>query len=337
MPSQRVKLRYNLKIFAIFLVLALILLISIFIFVDTKSGPVANQKDKLEKDKRGKKKEFINKPKPKPNPNTNPNPDSYSDYNDDTVMTEENSDDIRKLLQKLIKNRSLEEIKKMLDQPGPVYDGKYFIHIAVEADYTDLVDELIRRGCDFKIPTEDSVQALPVHYAAKLDSPALLKKLIELPGVDIEATDSNGETPLMYAVICDKIEVVKFLLQEKGADANRLISPKEPAKALPFDDPVHIKTILNTAISLNHSYLAKLLLENGANPNLRDSLGMNALHAAALYNRTELIDALIDKVDPQSKVAGNPRFPDYTALDISCCLNHKEFTESLQKKSNKLN
>ena len=62
---------------------------------------------------------------------------------------------------------------------------------------------------------------------------------------------------------------------------------------------MNIKTALHEAVENNKPTLAKLLLENGANPNLQDFHKRTALHAAAATNNLESYkDLLLAGADP---------------------------------------
>ena len=56
--------------------------------------------------------------------------------------------------------------------------------------------------------------------------------------LDLNAKDEHGETPLHWAVTCEKLEVIELLIN-KGADANVLSSS--------LDSPLH------TAVRLQNS------------------------------------------------------------------------------------
>ncbi|EQC25271.1 TKL protein kinase [Saprolegnia diclina VS20] len=70
--------------------------------------------------------------------------------------------------------------------------------------------------------------------------------------VNIECYDSNGWTPLHKAAMCDRLEIVRFLL-EKGANIE--------AKSTYLDTPLHY------ASYNNHVEIVRLLLAYGANVN----------------------------------------------------------------------
>ena len=264
-------------------------------------------------------------------------------YHDPSNMKDKNTEDteyIPDILITLIKRQDLSNLKLILDFypeliTGPILDGKYLLHLAIQESYTDLVAELINRGCNVNIFTKDSVQSKPIHLAAKLNTTEILDKLLE-KGAEIDATDVNGDTPLMYAVICDQTDSVKYLL-DRGANPNKLITPTPDITIntddIPFKEPAHIKTILNTAISLNHDIVVKLLLDNNADPSITDSLGMNALHSAAFYGRTDLIDNLLatNKIDINAKMADDSVYSNFTALEVELKLGHDTFSKALKQ------
>jgi ankyrin repeat protein len=67
-----------------------------------------------------------------------------------------------------------------------------------------------------------------------------------------------------------------------------------------------LKTAIHEAVEKNKPTMVKLLLENGANPNIQDNKDRTALHAAAATNNLESYkDLLLAGVDPTIEDAGN--------------------------------
>ncbi|MDC7223490.1 MAG: ankyrin repeat domain-containing protein [Spirochaetales bacterium] len=91
------------------------------------------------------------------------------------------------------------------------------------------------------------------------------------------ASRDRGTTPLMEAASAGKKSLVRAIL-EKGADLDR--ASKEG------------QTALILAIGNRHDETAKILLDAGAEPSHKDSLGMTALKYAQLYGFNELVEIL---------------------------------------------
>jgi hypothetical protein len=128
------------------------------------------------------------------------------------------------------------------------------IHFAIVFIITTL---LITMGCT-KSPL--------MIAAAKGDSLAAQKLIKE--GSNINEADSNGATPLMYAIWSERFETAKTL-SNMGANVNAI--DKTGRTALLF------------ASELGEIEIVKILLVKGANVNQRDNSGGNAL-SYATYN-----------------------------------------------------
>lgn len=346
MASQRIKKIFGLKT-ALIAISAISLIIIFFNFMNKYEEP---KTVKVEKDDKTEEGGLDPSPQPQPAPSPSPSPPkpkvTLKDKEDgplpegggaSTQPNEENDKEYKKSeklwleISKHIEDKDLDSIKKMITlKPelvtDPIFEGKYFIHIACEQGYADLVTELIKLGCNVKIPTKDSLESQPIHLAAELETTEILEKLVE-KGAEIDANDINGDTPLMYAVICEQHEPVKYLLGH-GANPNLLVSPRDsspPTKTRGETDsksnaPIHVKTILNMAISLDHIEIVDLLLSYKADPALADSQGMDALHTAAFYGREEIVDRLLatGKVEVEAVVkSATGALKGKTAFDLA--------------------
>lgn len=231
-------------------------------------------------------------------------------------------DMINTLLEHDIEHQNLLEIIELIEKRPElltctVKDGKYLIHLAVEADYSELVEQLLSLSAD--VNAEDTNKQRALHLAACLpDSTEILTMLIKADA-EIDAMDTNGETALAHAVICGNYDAAEILL-ENGANPNLYITPEGSIEA------IHVKTILNIAISLNDSEMCFLLLQHLADPSLNDSLMFNALHSAAFYGRANIVKVLVESnVDinalcTQCALLNSPsgsQFKGLTAFDLA--------------------
>ena len=135
--------------------------------------------------------------------------------------------------------------------------------------------------------------------------------------VNINYVDSNGYTPLMYAVISsEKVDVAKQLIN-LGADINMVASATKPpfpyldifsdiSSWNGFDYVAGISSVtsykydftplLLAAIYNRNPQMIDLLLESGADKTSIDSYGRNALELAVYYNHNnEIAKRLIEK------------------------------------------
>jgi ankyrin repeat protein len=105
----------------------------------------------------------------------------------------------------------IDVVKLLLDRGADVHakaeDGSTALMWAAVTGHFDLVTLLKGHGAELTLPT-----------AAMLGNQAEVQKLVR-SGADVNEQDSDGWTPLMYAVQKGRLEVVKLLLDE-GADPN---------------------------------------------------------------------------------------------------------------------
>jgi uncharacterized protein len=142
------------------------------------------------------------------------------------------------------------------------------LHNAVEVDETEMIRLLIAAGADVHAVDHGSRTAL---FSAR--SPEVARLLIDV-GLDVEAQDCLGWSPLVAAINDGSLEGVKALVSV-GANVNA----------------THDRgfTVFMSAVSSSERSLEMMnvLLEAGANPHAVSELGWNAFHAAIDVNGPE--------------------------------------------------
>jgi ankyrin repeat protein len=119
----------------------------------------------------------------------------------------------------------------------------------------------------------------PIHDAAKVGDLSLVKRLLN-GGADINQHDnSNGMTPLFYAVITGHNDIVAYLLL-KGADVHAVTA--------------HGETILHVAASAGNVGAARLLRKHVDDINQADGYGVTPLDVAISLGRRDYVAYLID-------------------------------------------
>ena len=140
-----------------------------------------------------------------------------------------------------------------------------------------IIKAMLDQGAD---PTFDLglLEAGPVHYAAYKGSPKALQLIIGKPGIDLDAPDAQGSTPLVNTVEGNRSLNMSVLL-EAGADPNH----GGRAKIFPVIE----------AAKKGRDGLLAILFEYEVNPNVKDSEGYAALHYAAQLDNDIIARMLI--------------------------------------------
>ena len=154
------------------------------------------------------------------------------------------------------------------------------LHVAINCmrGDTDLVKFLILRGADVHtvrrggehrfLPLQDAAEAGDLHTV----------KLLLAAGSDGKAMPSpDGMAPLYRAARGGNTEVLRFLFQQ---DQNVNMTSRK------------LGTPLHGAAFENHEDMIKLLLELGADPEIRDISGISALDVANYFENVEAANAL---------------------------------------------
>ncbi|KAF5137673.1 Serine/threonine-protein phosphatase 6 regulatory ankyrin repeat subunit C [Metarhizium anisopliae] len=159
----------------------------------------------------------------------------------------------------------------------------------------------------------------PLALAAARADEAVIRRLLK-QGVDVEARDAQGSTPLYHAIDSDSPHIVQLLL-ENGADAaatdNYGIMPLHKAAArgnkaivkLLLEKDVDLeaknpyeRTVLLDASYKGHEAVVKLLLDKGADTEARDFASATSLHFAVRERREAVVRLLLDKgADTETK------------------------------------
>uniref|UniRef100_A0A7S2V7L6 Uncharacterized protein n=1 Tax=Entomoneis paludosa TaxID=265537 RepID=A0A7S2V7L6_9STRA len=91
------------------------------------------------------------------------------------------------------------------------------IHDAAWAGDLEKVKELLESGVDVETRTEDNQGQTPLHWAIMAGQLEVVQYLVEQKGANVEAQTNYGATPLHWASLYGKLEVVQYLV-EHGAN-----------------------------------------------------------------------------------------------------------------------
>jgi cytohesin len=146
-------------------------------------------------------------------------------------------------------------------------EGQTPLDIAINQNRKDIVELLVEKGA-----------ILPsIHDAARFGVLAGVKAFLE-QGVDVNAQDDKGFTPLHYTVQEDNRELTEFLIA-KGADVN--LTPKNDYP------PLHY------AVWKGDRNMVKLFVARGAKFDVKDNDGWTAFRYAASQGNRELIEFFV--------------------------------------------
>lgn len=183
----------------------------------------------------------------------------------------------------------------------PVKAGSYEDFFkALEFDQAEVVQNLLERGFDPNSPNPQGQPALML--AMQKSSNKVAEVLLNWKTTNLSISNPQSETPLMLAAITNQLAWAQKLI-EKGADVNK--KGWTPLHYAATKGHIEMMRLLME----NHAYLdaespngttplmmaahygtpmaTKLLLEEGADPRLKNQLGISALEFARKANKAE--------------------------------------------------
>ena len=116
-----------------------------------------------------------------------------------------------------------------------------------------------------------------LNIAVRNDNIDFVKKLLDAGAKINEASDDRGYTPVMDAVWRGNYEITKLLI-EKGAELNTISKEGQSNLVL--------------AVGADRIKICEILAQNGADPDIKDQMGMSAYGYATLFKKTEIVDIL---------------------------------------------
>lgn len=192
---------------------------------------------------------------------------------------------------------------------------------AAAMDDESSVVSMVLKGLDVGAQDENGQTALLI--AAREGSLKVARFLLNQRSVKIEARNNNGESPLMMAALKGHLDLARELIERK-AEVNKpgwtplhyACSNSEPESkamvALLLEHHAYIDaespnrtTPLMMAARYGHPDAVQLLLEEGADPSLRNEKGLTAVDFARSAGRNDLANLIATPIRAKS---GNGRW-----------------------------
>ncbi len=189
--------------------------------------------------------------------------------------------------------------------------------VAIKRDDTSTIYTLMLRGFDPNTLSPDKQHGL--FLALRDASLKVAKVLIDIPQTNINMANAAGETPLMMAVLKNQVAMAAALLA-KDADVNQtgwaplhyaatsgnveLIGMLLEKHAYIDAESPNGSTPLMMAAKYGTPSAVKLLLEEGADPLLKNKIGLSAIDFAnqtGLAESADIISAFVRAKLPKGK------------------------------------
>ena len=158
-------------------------------------------------------------------------------------------------------------------------DNDTVLHYMSGEGDADAVQLLIDAGADIEMKNCDGCS--PLHYACESGALDVVKKLVRA-GAGVCVTDNNGRTCLTLAVYsnCGHTETVRYLVGLPEVDVNHRDGDNN--------------TALHWAVEQNHTDIAQLLIDAGADIEMKNCDGCSPLHCACDSGALDVVKMLVE-------------------------------------------
>ena len=156
-------------------------------------------------------------------------------------------------------------------------DDRTALHVAVERENPDVVQVLIDAGANIEIKNDEGRS--PLHVASFVGEVATMTKLVRA-GADVCSTDSESMSCLMFAAHSGQTDAVRYLAGLPEVDLDQQST----------DD----RTALHFAVEANHPDVVQVLIDAGANIEIKNDEGRSPLHLASFSGELTTVKLLVE-------------------------------------------
>ena len=179
---------------------------------------------------------------------------------------------------------------------------------AIQRDDPQSLSALLRRGSDPN--TLDAKGQSGLFLALRDPSPKVVEVLLKAPKIKVETRTPQDESPLMMAAMRGELKLAAALI-DKDADVNKTgWTPLHYAASSTQGDQLGVaklllenaayidaaspngSTPLMMAAMYGNTSTLKLLLDEGADPTLKNQLGLTAVDFAQRADRKEMVELI---------------------------------------------
>ena len=213
-----------------------------------------------------------------------------------------------------------EVVRLLLAAPGininlGTYDGASPLIITVSQGYREVVNLLLAApGIDMNARKHDGATALL--FAAQRGFTEIMRDLIRR-GADVNLSIYHGTSPLNITISIGNTQAVRLLLQSPDIRINQTTNTGT--------------TPLATAARVKNEEITRLLLSEGADPNLTNDIGIGPLHIACLRGDTAMARKLLHAgADPDVRVITSDG-QSYSSYGLAELMDHRQIVSLLEK------
>lgn len=191
---------------------------------------------------------------------------------------------------------------------------------AIKRDDVGTLQSLARRG--FDLNTRNAAGEHPLFLALRDDAPAVADFLVGQSKVDVNAISEKGETPLMLAALKGRLALANRLIERKaevnkpgwtplhyastfaGPESTAMVRLLLEHHAFIDAESPNRSTPLMMAARYGNPGVVKLLLEEGADPLVKNEKGLSAIDFAQGASRAEsaeIIAAFVRAKQPKGR------------------------------------